>query len=1598
MKKIYILFIFCFVANIILAQQTKDAVRSPQRNNLIQSYQKYNESIPTEKLYLHSDRTLYKPGEIIWFKTYLTDAQNISSKKSPIIYVEFINPKGNVERKLSLSKKNDIFNGEFQIPPQAPGGIYKIRAYTTWMKNFGNNSFFEKEITIQGVVLPKLLMKLDFEKEAYGSGDNVVAELDLRNLDDTPLLLKEFTSTISIGGKKIKDVNSKTDKNGHAKISFSLPENLETNDGLINVKINYEGSTESISRSIPIVLKNIDIQFFAEGGDLIYSTQNKVAFKALNEFGEAADISGVIVNSSGKKISSFESFHQGMGALEFTPKKGENYSIKITKPQGITSTYQLPKILDNAIGFRVLEQSKNKLQLDIYSPLSQQVHLVGYIGGQLKKIIPIQVEEGNNKINISTDELPVGILQLTVFDQKLNAHAERLIFVNKDRKINVELKTDKEKYLPRENVNLNIKVTDEKGHGIAGDFSLAVVDDQIHTFADDKQNNILSYLLMSSELKGKIEEPNFYFDPKEEKADKAIDFVMLTHGWRRFEWRDVLEFNEEEIAKIILYPADELSTGGQLIVDGKPVPNARIWTKDHKHFSKTDKNGYFYFSNVSLPITVEARHRGLKAQNTLYYYTTKIKSQKNNNANSGSYANGIYKSRLIDSNGEPLIGATIVVKGTNRGVVSDINGEYEIAVQPQETLVISYLGYKPQEIVIHPKKINKKDIQLLAKNENVDLDDVLAEVAEVEVEEDEVKVEALGEVVDMINKEEFDNIIENQVQGLEVIEEKERKAFKVAEKKRKKAEEKALMREANAAEVADLKEVAVDRRAGDMMLEEEAVELNAVVVAAAPGVKRDQAMGASVTKVDASQIHGNGAAGYYFDTPTGFSTPNLYIQNIARASVRFHNARQFYAPRYNKQSMKYANGTDQRKTLFWSPNIKTNDKGEAQIVYSNADLVSTYRIILEGISNQGQVIRNESTYSTQKAVAFDAKFPVAATHGDTLMLPIKVKNNTNEAITGNITASLYGLQIVGNQANRTVNIPAGETHIEFFKVAIGRNINKGKHNMIFSFQHPKGTETIRQVIDINPKGFPRAVALSSKELQRTFNFEINDVMDNSLEGQINIYPNIMEELVSGTESILRQPHGCFEQTSSSNYPNVMVLQYMKEQGEIDPNIERKAKQFLKTGYARLSGYECSKGGFEWWGKDPGHETLTAYGLLQFTDMKKVYPGVDNAMLDRTVKWLLDKRDGKGGFTQRGGGLDRFTGSSYDIGNAYIAYALTEAGYTDIEKEVNHATQKALESKDAYMLALCAVSNFNLDKKAVANQCLDVIATQFTKEGDKLQVKETVTRSYGANRLTETAALYAVGLMRNTKDKLNSTELEKAIMFLASKRGGYGGFGSTQSTILTLKAFTAYAKFMGKTENSGKVQVYANGTKVYELKYNKGHKGRMTVDLKPYLKNGKNTITVTFDETDTALPYSGNLSWVSLTPDTSPDCRVDLKTSIATEHTKVGETVRLTATIKNKIDEDVPTPIALIGIPAGLSLQPWQLKELTDKEIIDYYEIKGNYLIAYFTEIEKGKSRTVNLDLKADIPGTYLAPASTAYLYYDKQDKDWESGHSISISN
>jgi len=505
---------------------------------------------------------------------------------------------------------------------------------------------------------------------------------------------------------------------------------------------------------------------------------------------------------------------------------------------------------------------------------------------------------------------------------------------------------------------------------------------------------------------------------------------------------------------------------------------------------------------------------------------------------------------------------------------------------------------------------------------------------------------------------------------------------------------------------------------------------------------------------------------------------------------------------------------------------------------------------------------------------------------------------------------------------------------------------------------------------------------------------ITDVLPGTMTGKLTMYPSPLATMVEGTEAMIAEPGGCFEQASSTNYPNIMILGYLEQHKAAKPEIVERANKALDHGYKLLTGYETKSRGYEWFGGDPGHEALTAYGLMEFRDMAKVYGDVDRGMVDRTRSWLLARRDGNGGFKRNQRSLDSFGSASPEVTDAYITYALAEAGEKDLAPEIDHQREQAASTKDPYVLALATKALVDVRPKDDATRvAVNRLVEMQGKDGSFAGADHSITHSGGSALTIETTALAAMALMAAGN---RMPEVRKAIEWIDAHRGGAGNFGSTQSTVLSLKAMAMYAEASRQTEAAGVVTIRVNGQEAGRVAYEKGHQGAIELPLGEHLRTGNNVIEITLDSAQ-PLPYSALITWGSKVPATSREAKVHLATGLARNSAKLGEGVRMNVTVTNTTNDGLPMALARVGLPGGMTFQTWQLQELRDKKLIDYYETRQREVILYFRSLAPHATKEVPLELLASVPGTFTAPASRAYLYYTDEHKHWVEPTTITIS-
>ncbi len=1437
-------------------------------NDFIRSLKKklttYNEQKPEDRIYLQFDKPLYEPGDNIWFSAFVRDAITMKpSGKSDIIHIEFINPKGTIEKTINIIAKNGVAAGDFNLDAEALGGIYKVRAYTNWMRNEGENNAFEKQIQVQDVVLPNLKMKLDFEKKAFGSGDEVVAKLELNTNENKPLSNYKIKFVANLDGQQIISKADVTDEDGLRYIKFNLPKDLKTNDGLLNVMIDYNGSTESISRSIPIVLNKIKLQMFPEGGDLVNGLESKVAFRALNEFDKPADIEGIILNEKGVQVTTFSSFHQGMGAFNFTPKANEKYIAKITKPQNIIENYSIPEALPRGYVMDV-NAIKDEVSLTINTTETEELSVVAQVRNKVYYSTVVDAKKGINKLTFPTSNFPIGVSQITLFDSKGIARAERLAFVNKDKQLSISVETEKEKYLPREKVKMTISVKDERGMPMPATLSMAVVNDQFLTFADDKSGNILSQLLLEQDINQKVEEPAFYFSSKEPKADEALDYLLMTAGWRHFTWEKVMMENLPMAA----YQGERAIVAGTVVdaSTGKIIANAKIKINNGAEY-ETDDNGKFIFNKLDLttPINLTYSANGYRAQ-------AQYVQNYDQNLMMYLYDNNYYK-------------------------------RYYDAVRSESSVNEAMEG---------------------------------------------VMVPAMAGAAGM-----------------------------------EKAEQMPLMKRAEGNKQLE-KKGKVDRPANNKM-----AFAPADVVKAELKNQNEKAEKVVVKSRDDRNARFK-ADDFELDDIDQKANINNEQQRVAQV---YYRAKEFAAPVYDKQEKVEAR-TDFRNTIYWNPSVEIDRTGKKTVEFYTSDDITSFRTTVEGIATDGSIGRAEKNIFTQLPFAMTTKIPVEVATEDNVSIPLTLKNNTDKPLGGILTVtSPDGLQAITTIPSvQTIMPGAAKTIYLDYKV-----LDKiGYGDFTLAFKSCGLGDAFTQKIKIAPKGFPVQASFSAQEIEKQYSFDMNNVVKGSVKATFTAFPNVVTDLMKGVEGILQEPYGCFEQTSCTAYPNAMVLDYLKSTDSKDTKTMSRAIDLLERGYKRLTTFEASQKGYEWFGANPGHEGLTAYGIMEFVDMKNAGADVDQKMLDRTATWLMSHKDGKGGFNREVHAYHDFGRISDDILNAYIVYALAEAGYNNIKKEFETSYKKAMESKDPYMLAMMTNAAYSLKETTKADEALSSLLNKQAKDGSFTGTTHSITYSQGNSLTIETTSLSIMALLKSNGK--NAVAMSNAVQYLVGTRSGSGVFSSTQGTILALKALTEYAKFSKKTTEDGTIEIYVDGKQVAEKSYKAGDKGAIEITgLEDFLKaEGKHNVKIKYVGVKTPLPYSVAVNWSTSLPNSDKECNIDIKTKLATTSAHVGETVRMSATITNKKNTDVPSTMAIIGIPAGFTVQPWQLKELQEKNVFDYYEMKGNNIAVYYRGMAPNAVKEINLDLKAEMPGVYDAPASSAYLYYTNEFKTWSGMDKVTI--
>ncbi|MCC9167702.1 TonB-dependent receptor [Pontibacter harenae] len=791
------------------------AFKSPQTDlpKRIASYlDTFRTQYAPEKVYVQTDKPYYAPGQSVWLKGYVVDAATLQpTTKSGVLYVDLFNAANEPVQRLKLKAENGKAAGDIVLPDSLPTGTYRLSAYTQWMRNFGEEVFFNRKISV-----------------------------------------------------------------------FSAADVSKTSAAQVNSQ-------------------DVDFQFFPEGGEMVQGLVNRIAFKATDASGNGIAVSGSVLDDQGQKVLDFTDAHLGMGAFDLKPQAGRSYMARVKTKDGRTLTYSLPAAKATGYVLRINEASdRNTVTASITGNVNEQESLVltGISQDALIYAHNIILRPGQTyRQEVPTSAFPTGVARLNLSRANGEPLAERLVFVDQQDNLDVTLTTNKATYGGRELVTLQLEAKNKEGKPVATDFSLAVTDDELVKQVKHGLD-IKSYLLLTSDLRGHVEQPGYYFENDNPERKEALQYLLMTQGWRRFSWQEAVAGTFPALQ----YPSEkDLTIRGKLVTSrDKPVENgeALLYLQgQHQAFitTETNKQGEFAFRGFDFTGEVDMVIQGTDARGRRKHL--QVVMDENNYLPKAPTISASLSDALVASTRQEFVLASNRVRSS----AAELGRTYTL-----RGILLPEFEIKGEKDVYVPFKLHQKADVVLSGRElpaapsgNI-LESLQGRVAGLQVFRsglNQFQARIRGQQESPLYLIDGMPVSENAITGLNQF---------------------------------DISRIEILKNAANTSIYGGRASGGVIAFFTKRGGEEDQVV-----------------------------EPGTYI--IIHKASGFSKVREFYSPRYDEQNNR-ADEPDMRTTVYWNPSVRTNAEGKATVTFYTADRNTTYRAIAEGISDDGNPGKGNLTF------------------------------------------------------------------------------------------------------------------------------------------------------------------------------------------------------------------------------------------------------------------------------------------------------------------------------------------------------------------------------------------------------------------------------------------------------------------------------------------------------------------------------------------------------------------------------------------------------------------------------------------------------------
>jgi hypothetical protein len=687
------------------------------------------------------------------------------------------------------------------------------------------------------------------------------------------------------------------------------------------------------------------------------------------------------------------------------------------------------------------------------------------------------------------------------------------------------------------------------------------------------------------------------------------------------------------------------------------------------------------------------------------------------------------------------------------------------------------------------------------------------------------------------------------------------------------------------------------------------------------------------------------------------------------------------------------------ETLYTNPALITDGTGKVTIPVELADSITSWRVSSLANTRDGKLGGGQAGVTVFQDFFVDIDFPATLTRGDQVQFPVVVYNYLNSAQSVTIALDAGAWFTAQGSLTQTLQLSPNEVRSVFVPVTVTK---VGQQTLTVRATGTNVSDAVQRSVRVEADGTAVPAAQSgglengSVSLSQSFP---NNAIDGSQQLYVDLYPAFQSQAVQGLDNMLQVPSGCFEQTTSTTWPDVLVSRYLEQNHQTTPELQLKADSLISAGYQRLLTFEHSSGGFSWFGEqDPqANVSVTAFGVMEFADMAKVHD-VDPAMIERTQRWLAQQQASDGSWM--GAQTESFSFQTSTARNtAFVVWALGQSGYSGagLSSGLDYVASHLDADADAYTLALAANAYAAV---APSDPQLETIFTRLDKlkiDHDNMtswDIGNSQTDFYSSGQdadVTTTALVVHAALSANRA----AATYKGALDSITHAKDVNGNFGSTQASIWALKALLLAAAQSGDGA-VGTLGVTVDGQSAQSVSLQKDAWEVTTrVDLSQFAKSGSHNIALDF-------AGSGQLSYNLVSnynvPWTTPPATGPLAIAVSYDRASlaVNDSVTATVSVSNRTDNTQNMLLVSVGIPPGFDLLTDDLDRQIAAGALSRYEHTGKQLILYVTSLPAQGTLALQYKLQASMPVTAADGGGQVYLYYQPDQRALASSTLLTV--